>query len=65
MRLFKEQNRTCFLGQVEELPDSSLLSCSCSAGCSEGLVTPGMWGRQQGGVRAIGEFRHSKRNFRS
>lgn len=30
-----------------------------------GLVTPGMSGRQQGGVRAKGELRQSRRNFRS
>lgn len=30
-----------------------------------GLVTPGMSGRQQGGVRANGELRQSRRNFRS
>lgn len=47
------------------VPGTSLLSSSCSAGCTEVMVTPGMWGRQQGGVRAIGELRHSKRNFRS
>lgn len=28
-------------------------------------VTPGVWGRQQGGVLAAGEFLHSSRNLRS
>ncbi|TNN38109.1 hypothetical protein EYF80_051734 [Liparis tanakae] len=34
-------------------------------GCVAGTVTPGIWGRQHGGVRARGEFRQSKRNFLS
>lgn len=30
-----------------------------------GLVTPGMFGRKRGGVRAYGELRHSIKNLRS
>lgn len=44
---------------------SSLRSCSFPTGCVAGTVTPGICGRQHGGVRARGEFRQSKRNFLS
>lgn len=44
---------------------SSLRSCNFPMGCVAGTVTPGIWGRQHGGVRARGEFRQSKRNFLS
>lgn len=44
---------------------SSLRSCSFPTGCVAGTVTPGIWGRQHGGVRARGEFRQSRRNFLS
>lgn len=44
---------------------SSLRSCSFPTGWVAGTVTPGIWGRQHGGVRARGEFRQSRRNFLS
>lgn len=44
---------------------SSLRSCNFPMGCVAGTVTPGIWGRQHGGVRARGELRQSKRNFLS
>ena len=44
---------------------SSLRSCSFPMGCVAGIVTPGIWGRQHGGVLAMGEFRHSSKNFLS
>lgn len=44
---------------------SSLRSCSFPIGWVAGTVTPGIWGRQHGGVLARGEFRQSRRNFLS
>lgn len=44
---------------------SSLRSCSFPTAWVAGTVTPGIWGRQHGGVRARGEFRQSRRNFLS
>lgn len=45
--------------------NSSFSSWSLERGWREGMVTPGIWGRQHGGVRAIGEFLQSSKNFLS
>jgi len=70
--IITEQVFFLYLEQTATLParsfsssNSSLSSCSLDIGCWEGMVTPGIWGKQQGGVRAMGEFLQSRRNFLS
>lgn len=55
----------CSPGMASWLSFRSLSSSSLTRLDWARDVTPGVWGRQQGGVLAAGEFLHSSRNLRS
>lgn len=57
--------RGCSPGTASWLSFRSLSSSSLTRLDWARDVTPGVWGRQQGGVLAAGEFLHSSRNLRS